>query len=93
MIREVKIVRDGQEYALSLNEIQDAYNAMLWATLYDEVEMRLEMYDELDKYAPYMDEIVEGLRQEVSEGFSDDVLSDMLGRVLEDVEFEHDLSF
>lgn len=93
MIREVKIVRDGQEYALSLNEIQDAYNAMLWATLYDEVEMRLEMYDELDKYAPYMDEIVEGLRQEVSEGFSDDVISDMLGRVLEDVEFEHDLSF
>lgn len=93
MIREVKIVRDGREYALSLNEIQDAYNVMLWATLYDEVEIRLEMYDELDKYAPYMDEIVEGLRQEMSEGFSDDVISDMLGRVLEDVEFEHDLSF
>lgn len=90
MIPEVKIARDGREYTLTVNEIQAAYNAMLWATLYDEVEMRLEMmYDEIDKYAPYMDEIVEGLHQEMSEGFSDDVISDMLGRVLEDVEFEY----
>ena len=85
MIPEVKIARDGREYTLTVNEIQAAYNAMLWATLYDEVEM----HDELDKYAPYMDEIVEGLHQEMSEGFSDDVISDMLGRVLEDVEFEY----
>lgn len=91
MIREVKIKRGDQEFALTLNEIQAAYDAMLWATLYDEVEWRLDVYGETDKYAPYIDEIVEGLRQEMSEGFSDDVISDMLGHVLEDVEFEHDL--
>lgn len=91
MMPEVKIERDGKTYQLTLNEIQQAYNAMLYAILYDEVEMRIESEPNLEVYRPYIDEIVERLRDELSGDVTDDVVSDTIGDIIQQIGFENDL--
>ena len=94
-MQEIKIKReiDGKvyEFSLTLNEVQRAYDAMLWATIKDEIDIRMELDPSFEDMRAHMDELVERTRDNLISGIDDDLFKEAFLEAVSDLRFEYDL--
>ena len=90
---KIKREVDGKvyEFSLTLNEIQRAYEAMLWATVKDEINTLMECSDNFEDMRPHMDRLIEKTRDNLISGIDDDWFKEAFLDAVSDLRFEYDL--